>query len=37
VRRRDADAHRWLPLSALATLPLSAVAKKALALARSDG
>ena len=36
-RRLDqsiADAHRWLPLAALETLPLSALAKKALALAR---
>ena len=35
VRRQDADAHRWLPLGAFATLPLSAVAKKALALAHA--
>jgi len=33
VRRREIDAHRWLPLPALERLPLSAVAKKALALA----
>jgi len=33
VRRHDADAHRWLALDAFATLPLSAVAKKALSLA----
>jgi A/G-specific adenine glycosylase len=33
VRLCHADAHRWLPLAALETLPLSAVAKKALALA----
>jgi A/G-specific adenine glycosylase len=37
VRRRDADAHRWLPLSALEALPLSALAKKALVLARAGG
>jgi adenine-specific DNA glycosylase len=35
VRRRDADAHRWLPLAALEALPLSALAKKALVLARA--
>jgi A/G-specific adenine glycosylase len=33
VRRRDLDAHRWLAPAAFAGLPLSAVAKKALALA----
>lgn len=37
VRRSDADAHRWLPLAALETLPLSALAKKALALAAPGG
>jgi A/G-specific adenine glycosylase len=33
VRRSDFDAHRWLASAAFARLPLSAVAKKALALA----
>ena len=36
VRRRDADAHRWLSLAALERLPLSALAKKALALAAQE-
>jgi len=33
VRRRELDAHRWLSPAAFSALPLSAVAKKALALA----
>jgi A/G-specific adenine glycosylase len=33
VRRSGLDAHRWLAPSALGTLPLSALARKALALA----
>jgi A/G-specific adenine glycosylase len=33
VRRRELDAHRWLAPAAFSALPLSAVAKKALALA----
>jgi A/G-specific adenine glycosylase len=37
VRRRDADAHRWLSLAALERLPLSALAQKALALAAQEG
>jgi A/G-specific adenine glycosylase len=45
VRRQELDAHRWLAPAALSELPLSAVAKKALALfaqagrseARSEG
>jgi A/G-specific adenine glycosylase len=37
VRRRDADAHRWLTLGAIEALPLSKLAKKALALASGDG
>jgi A/G-specific adenine glycosylase len=37
VRRRDFDAHRWLAPAAFAALPLSAVAKKALALADASG
>jgi A/G-specific adenine glycosylase len=37
VRRRDADAHRWLSLASLQALPLSALAKKALALAADGG
>jgi adenine-specific DNA glycosylase len=36
VRRRDFDAHRWLAAGEFARLPLSAVAKKALALAHGD-
>jgi A/G-specific adenine glycosylase len=36
VRRRELDAHRWLAPAALSALPLSAVAKKALALASAD-
>ncbi len=36
VRRRGFDAHRWLPLAALEGLPLSALAKKALALAAEE-
>jgi len=35
VRLCHVDAHRWLPLAALETLPLSALAKKALTLAAS--
>ncbi len=37
VRRRDADAHRWLSRASLEGLPLSKLAKKALALATGDG
>jgi len=37
VRRREFDAHRWLPPAALGELPLSALAKKALVLAQPDG
>jgi A/G-specific adenine glycosylase len=37
VRRRELDAHRWLAPAALAGLPLSAVAKKALALFDTGG
>jgi A/G-specific adenine glycosylase len=37
VRRRDADAHRWLSLASLQALPLSVLAKKALALAADGG
>jgi A/G-specific adenine glycosylase len=37
VRRREFDAHRWLAPAAFAGLPLSAVAKKALALAHAGG
>jgi 8-oxo-dGTP pyrophosphatase MutT (NUDIX family) len=36
VRRRGFDAHRWLPRAALAGLPLSALAKKALALTAEE-
>jgi ADP-ribose pyrophosphatase YjhB (NUDIX family) len=36
VRRRDADAHRWLSLGSLEALPLSKLAKKAITLAASD-
>ena len=37
VRRKELDAHRWLPRAALAELPLSAVAKKAIALLDARG
>ena len=37
VRLHDFDAHRWLAANALAELPLSALAKKALGLLRGTG
>ena len=37
VRRRELDAHRWLAPAAFEGLPLSAVAKKALALLDAHG
>jgi len=37
VRRSELDAHRWLAPAAIAGLPLSAVAKKALVLAAPAG